>query len=89
MTDQQVDEPDVQALRDEVATADGEDGTVEMPFEAGSATPQPLRYADLGAQYRYEPGRTFREAQKAVAKDGDVVPDEPEAQDTPTEEGEE
>lgn len=47
-----------------------EAGYIDLPFESGSADPQPLKYADLGEQYRYDPNEDFADAQKR-AKGGD------------------
>jgi hypothetical protein len=40
------------------------EGYVDLPFESGSADPQPLEYADLGEDKKYVPEEDFRAVQK-------------------------
>lgn len=45
----------------------GQASTIDLPFESGSADPQPLEYADLGPDKKYVPGG-FRQAQSRATK---------------------
>lgn len=54
------------------AEGGGGEGYLDLPFESGSADPEPLRYKDLGPGKKYRPDEDFRDAQRRSQKgDGD------------------
>jgi hypothetical protein len=40
---------------------------LDLPYEAGSADPQDIQYADLGDDYKYDPEQDWRDAQAQTA----------------------
>ncbi|MEJ7893870.1 MAG: hypothetical protein WKF94_14655 [Solirubrobacteraceae bacterium] len=79
--------PSADAIRDEVARRQGggggespdggadalpDGGYIDLPFESGSADPQPLQYADLGPDKKYKPEGAARAVGSEVSGANDI-----------------